>query len=262
MTEILLAVAVLLGTALLAAVILAVASYYMGIKADETVKNLREQLPGANCGACGYTGCDAYAEALAGKTVKTNLCVPGGSSVAARLAELLGTDAESVDVPVAFVKCGGDNTARVKVAELDGVGSCKASCLICGGPFACKYGCLGCGDCADACPVSAICIKDGVARVIPDKCIGCGVCIKTCPKNIIEFIPREAVAVIACSSHDAGAKTRKACKNGCIACRKCEKTCPVGAISIVNDLAVIDREKCIDCGACTEVCPVGCIEHR
>ena len=261
MTEILLAVAILLGTALLAAIILAVASHYMGIKTDETVKNLREQLPGANCGACGYTGCDAYAEALAGKNVKTNLCVPGGSDVATRLAELLGTEAASVNVPVAYVKCNGTDEAAVKVADFDGVGSCKAMCLVCGGPNACKYGCLGCGDCRDACPVQAICIRGGVARIIPDKCIGCGICVKTCPKHIIELIPREAVAAIACSSHDAGAVTRKNCKNGCIACKKCEKTCPVGAITVKDNLAVIDYGICISCGACTEVCPVKCIER-
>ena len=52
----------------------------------------------------------------------------------------------------------------------------------------------------------------------------------------------------------------KACKNGCIACGKCQKTCPHGAISIIDNLAVIDYSKCTACGECVKVCPTGCIQ--
>ena len=109
------------------------------------------------------------------------------------------------------------------------------------------------------CPVDAICIKDNIARIIPEKCISCGLCVKTCPKHIISLIPRDAKVAVKCSSHDNGAATRKNCKDGCIACKKCEKTCPYGAITVQNNLAVIDYEKCTGCGMCHEVCPVGCI---
>ena len=35
------------------------------VPVDETFALLRAELPGANCGACGYAGCDDYANALA-----------------------------------------------------------------------------------------------------------------------------------------------------------------------------------------------------
>ena len=69
---------------------LAVASSVMAVKEDTRFTEIRECLPGANCGACGYTGCDGYAKALLEPGTKTNLCVPGADTVAAKIAALLG----------------------------------------------------------------------------------------------------------------------------------------------------------------------------
>jgi electron transport complex protein RnfB len=33
------------------------------------------------------------------------------------------------------------------------------------------------------------------------------------------------------------------------------KACKFGALSIVNGVAKVDREKCVGCGACAEACP-------
>ena len=68
--EILIPVLILAAIAIVCAVLLTVASVLFGIKEDEKYVAIRDALPGANCGACGYSGCDAYAKALAeGKTV-------------------------------------------------------------------------------------------------------------------------------------------------------------------------------------------------
>ena len=79
MWDILLPVLILVGIGLVAAVLLVIASAVMSVKTDETVAELTEALPGINCGACGYSGCSGYAQALAkgGKdgSVKTNLKV-------------------------------------------------------------------------------------------------------------------------------------------------------------------------------------------
>ena len=47
------------------AVILVMASKFMAVPVDETQVKVRDVLPGANCGACGFAGCDDYAAALA-----------------------------------------------------------------------------------------------------------------------------------------------------------------------------------------------------
>ena len=51
-----------------------------------------------------------------------------------------------------------------------------------------------------------------------------------------------------------GVDARKVCANGCIGCSLCAKSCPKEAITMVNNLAVIDYEKCIGCGICTTKC--------
>lgn len=259
MVEVLIAVGVLFATGIIAAIILALASHYMSVPVDEKMIKIRECLPGANCGACGYTGCDGYAEALARGEAAPNLCIPGGAAAAEGIAEVLGVEASAAEKRVAYVHCNGTSDVTTTKADYDGYRTCAAMCLVCGGPNACKFGCLGCGDCASVCPTGAICVADGIARVNPSKCISCGKCVKTCPKHIITLIPADATVSVSCSSHDGGAATRKKCTNGCIACRKCEKTCPNGAIAVVNNVATIDYEKCTGCGACHEACPVKCI---
>ena len=61
---ILLPILILAGVGLLAGLILAVASVLMAVPRDEKVEALKELLPGANCGACGYSGCEGYAHAM------------------------------------------------------------------------------------------------------------------------------------------------------------------------------------------------------
>ena len=46
----------------------------------------------------------------------------------------------------------------------------------------------------------------------------------------------------------------------CVGCGECEDVCTFGAISIVDDKAVIDQDTCTLCGACAEACPEGAIE--
>ncbi|MDR2181899.1 MAG: ferredoxin, partial [Treponema sp.] len=36
------------------------------VEEDPLTSRLREALPGANCGGCGFPGCDVYAAAVAG----------------------------------------------------------------------------------------------------------------------------------------------------------------------------------------------------
>ncbi len=246
---------------IIAGVLLALISHFFAVEENQTVKAVRECLPGVNCGACGYKGCDDYAAAVADGSAKPNLCVPGAEATARELGEILGIEVEPPKDVVAFVHCSGTCDATAKKAAYEGISGCKAAAMLYGGPDACRFGCVGLGDCAAACPSHAICMKDGIAHVDTSLCLGCGLCETICPKHIISMVPQETEAVVMCSNTDKGGDARKVCKNACIACKKCEKVCPHGAVTVVNNLAKIDYDKCTGCGACAEACPTGCMKQ-
>ena len=259
MVDILIAFAALSAVGLIAALLLALASHFLFVPENETVKKVRECLPGINCGACGYNGCDDYAKAIA-EGEKTNLCVPGADAVSKDISNVLGVEFQDVIEQAAFVRCNGNSNDTKRVTQYYGIPTCKAASMIYGGPNDCKYGCLGCGDCAKVCPVNAICIVDSIAHINRNICIGCGLCAKICPKGIIELSPQVAKVAVMCSSCDKGAVARKKCKNACIGCKKCELNCPHKAITVKDNLATIDYEKCTSCGICVENCPTKCIK--
>lgn len=259
--EILIAFLVVAAIGLLAGLLIAVMSRFFGVEEDQRVKAVRACLPGVNCGACGYKGCDDYAVAVAEGTAKPNLCVPGAESTAEELGALLGIEVEPPKDVVAFVHCNGNCEATSTKTDYVGVTSCKAAAMLYGGPESCQYGCMGLGDCAAACPANAICMKDGIAHVDTSRCLGCGLCESICPKKVISMVPQETAVVVMCNSKDKGADARKACKNACIGCMKCAKTCPQEAITVTNNLAKIDYTKCTRCGACAASCPTGCLKQ-
>lgn len=261
--HILIPVLIGLAIAVVCGIILTVASRVFAVKEDEKFIKIRDCLPGANCGACGYSGCDGYAKALSsGECDVTNACVPGGDSTAQQIAEVLGVEAEDVIEKVAYVACNGTCDVSLRKFEYHGEKSCRIAKMSYNGDKFCSYACLGYGNCVAVCPQNAIQVINGVAKIDPQSCIGCGICVRNCPNKIINLIEDTARVAVLCSNHDKGAVTRKACKNGCIGCGKCEKTCPHGAIHIENNLAIIDYTKCTGCGECVKACPVGCIAEE
>ena len=258
--DILIALAVVASVALLAGVLLALISHFFGVEKSHELKAISACLPGVNCGACGYKGCDDYAAALAKREAAPNRCVPGGANTADALSELLGIEIERPKDVVAYVHCNGHCEAAGTKADYVGMAQCRSATMVYGGPKSCRFGCLGFGECAAVCPTHAICVKDGIAHVDPTRCIGCGLCKNICPKKIISLIPRNASVTVMCASKDKGAEARRACTNACIGCKKCVTTCPHGAISVVNNLAQIDYDKCTGCGVCVENCPTGCLK--
>lgn len=258
--DVLMALLVVASLGVLAGILLAVASHFFKVEEDETVKNIRATLPGSNCGACGFAGCDSYAEAVAKGKAESNLCVPGAKSVAENLSKILGVECSAVESGVAFVGCNGNCNATSKKAVYDGIENCVAASMLFGGESSCIYGCVGCGDCASVCPADAICIRDSLAHIDAGKCIGCGLCVKACPKNIISIIPKNARVTVMCSNEEKGAVARKNCKSACIGCKKCQLNCPEKAITVANNLAIIDYSKCTGCGLCADNCPTNCIK--
>ena len=256
-TSILTAVAIVSGIALIAGLGLAIASKIFAVPVDEKAQAIRECLPGANCGACGFSGCDGYAAALSeGKTTNTALCAPGGNDAAKAIGEITGLAAGEVKPMAAVVLCRGHHGNAETKLEYSGVKSCRMAMQIFGGPKECVYGCLGYGDCMAVCEYDAIQLCDGVAKINPLACRACRQCVKTCPKGLIEMLPLEQTnAAVLCKNHDKGALTRKECKAGCIGCGICVRNCPNEAVKVVDFHAVIDQEKCTGCGVCAKKCP-------
>ena len=262
MNEILLPILLVSGIGLILGLGLAIASKVMAVPVDEKAEKIAEALPGANCGACGYSGCAGYAAALSsGKTSETNLCAPGGNKVAKEIAGIMGLEAGNVLPTVAVVQCMGNSANSEDKMNYQGVSSCRMASQLFGGAKECSYGCLGLGDCVDVCQFDAIHICDGVARISTIACHSCKACVKACPKGLISMLPLNVTqATVLCKNHEKGAVARKHCKAACIGCMKCVKVCEHGAVTVENFLATVDPEKCIGCGKCHEVCPVGCID--
>lgn len=263
MNPILLAVIIVSVIGLVLGLILAIASIVMAVPVDEKAEKIEGALAGANCGACGYSGCAGYAEALSkGETTDTTLCSPGGEETVKAIAEILGVATTKTVPQTAVVRCQGSAEYCKPVMNYHGALSCKAATQLFKGGKACNYGCLGFGDCVEACPYDAIHINDkGLAEVDSLNCRACKICINTCPKNVIELVPLyRKEAVVYCNNTDKGAQTRKECSVGCIGCMKCKKVCPEEAIDVKNFLAHVDQTKCIGCGECVEGCPTGCLK--
>ena len=260
MNTIILAIGSVTVLGLICSVMLAVASKVMAIKTDERVTKVRELLPGANCGACGFSGCDGYSEAIVNENAMTNLCTPGGDKTAKEISVLLGVEAADVLECVAVVTCRGDSAARQSRMDYTGVKTCVAVKQLYGGQNACVFGCLGFGDCAAVCPEGAICLENGLARVDTRKCVGCRLCSLACPNSIILMDYSVSTAAVLCKNTDKGAVVRKKCSCGCIGCMKCVRECPTGAITVVDNLARVDQSKCSGCGHCAEICVTKCIK--
>ena len=256
---IVIAIAIVTVIGLLCAAMLVAAAKVMAVRTDETVSNLRALLPGANCGACGYAGCDGYAEALA-KGAATNKCIPGGDQVSRGISEILGVPFADVVEVVPHLMCQNPRTLQVAWENGNRESTCKGAKLLYGGPWGCTYGCLGYGDCERACPQHAIYVG---ACALPhfdyEKCISCGICVNHCPQDLIQMIPQTAHLAPWCRNPQRGAKVKNVCETGCLGCTLCAKACPTGALTMVNNLPHFDYEKCVDCSACIKACPTGAI---
>jgi len=255
------AIIALAALGLLASFGLSIAARVFAVKTDPRTERIEEELPGANCGACGLPGCGELAKRIAEGKADIDACPVGGEDTARRIAEIMGVDfSGGSDRKVALVLCAGDNTQALKKYHYNGIYDCGAADILFGGDKACSYGCLGLGTCARACPFEAIeMLPRGIAWVDPEKCTGCGKCVEACPKGIIRLVPIERKVHILCSSHDKGGEARKKCKVACIGCRKCVKEAPEGAINMEDFLAVVNYDMELP-QSVAEVCPMGTIK--
>ena len=264
------------GSALLiiTIILLAVVSFLVGVmlvftgnkfkvEVDPKETAVRGCLPGNNCGACGYPGCDGLAAAIAKGDAPVNKCPVGGAAVAEKISAIMGVEAGSIDKKVAFVKCSGTCEKAYDNANYIGINSCGAAAAIPGkGTKMCQTGCLGLGECVSVCEFDAIHIVDGIAKVDRTKCVGCGKCASVCPPHLIEIIPDKQIYAVACASQEKGKATKAQCAAGCIGCKACTLVCDNNSIKVEDNIAHINYATCVQCGKCASKCPAKVIITR
>ncbi|MGL5345784.1 MAG: RnfABCDGE type electron transport complex subunit B [Peptostreptococcaceae bacterium] len=257
-------VVIMTAVGLFFGLVLAIANKKFAVEVNPLIHLVEDVLPKGQCGACGYAGCLAYAEAVVlNEDVPPNLCIPGKELVANMVAELTGKKAEEIEPRYAYVKCSGCKDKANLKYEYDGIADCICANSILGGPKECIYGCIGLGTCVKNCPFEAIEMGENRLPIIDkDKCTGCGKCESICPKKVISMDPIECKVQISCNSKDKGAIAKKACSVSCIGCGICVKNCEHKAINIENNLAIISHQICIencDNPVCMSKCPTGAI---
>ncbi len=260
---VILPVVVLAAIGLTLGLIIGLVVRLFAVKPDPRQEETEGLLPGLNCGACGYAGCAAFAEALLEGEAEPVECPVSDQERVDQLCGLLGLTGSQREPRVAVVRCGGDRDRAAFRAAYNGVIDCRDAELAGGAGKGCRYGCLGLGSCARVCPFGAIEITSrGLAVVHPDICTGCGKCVPVCPRAIIEMVPRSAPLHVFCNSPEKGAVSRKVCDVSCIACRKCVKAAESegqGEMIMDGALARVNYENPPSAAIC-EVCPTGCLQ--
>ena len=239
--------------------LLAYANKKFKTEVNPLIHIVEDILPKGQCGACGYAGCLAYAEAVVlDPKVPANLCIPGKDFVAKEVAKLTGKEAASIEAKIAQIHCAGTPTVALNKYLYQGIADCTAANALFSGAKACQFGCLGLGSCVQACLFEALSIAENHLPVVNAlKCTACGKCIEACPKQLISLVSLDSKVKISCNSLAKGAPAKKDCSVACIGCTLCARTCPLQAIEMQNNLPVINHELCLTCpdAVCLTKCP-------
>ena len=232
---------------------------FFAVPQDPLMDSIRSVLPGANCGACGYPGCDNYAKAIASGSANINACTVGGAAVAEQLAQITGKSGGKVQQEIAVLACRGSYIHAAQKGTYTGIKSCRGAKLAAGSTKLCSWGCLGFGDCAQVCAFGALSMdtEKGLPIIDYTKCTGCRMCINECPQNLLTGVAKnQKGAKILCANRSANRQgIIKTCKIACIKCGACVKNCPMQCIDLSTNIPVVDLDKCTSCGTCVEKCP-------
>ena len=253
------AVGALGGLALLLATGLVVANRTLYVDEDPRFDAVEGMLPGTNCGACGFPGCRALAEALVTGAALPGKCTVSTEEGRAAIASFLGVDVGAEERRVARLACAGGNNVARRHARYVGHQSCRGAALVAGGGKGCFWGCLGLGDCERVCDFDAIVMDEhDLPVVIEDKCTACNDCVEICPKDLFSIHPVSHRLWVACKNLEFGDDILEECQVGCTACGRCAMDAPE-LIRMENNLAVVDYGRAHNTQVPIERCPTGAI---
>ncbi|NQU27258.1 MAG: RnfABCDGE type electron transport complex subunit B [Candidatus Marinimicrobia bacterium] len=231
------------GLGLLFSAGLAIANKKLYVEEDARIAEVMEELPGANCGGCGYPGCANFAENVVNGKALIGGCPVNTDDGAEAIARIMGVDAETGERLIARVICRGGDYETAKKGIYDGIQSCTAAHLMGGGDRLCEYGCIGYGECVEVCPFDAMYMNDNnLPVVIDDKCTGCGNCAEICPRAVIEMHPESHKLFILCNNHDTPKVSRQVCIRACVGCGLCVRAVEEGEIIMDDNLAKINYD--------------------
>jgi Na+-translocating ferredoxin:NAD+ oxidoreductase RNF subunit RnfB len=241
---ILTSVAILGGVGLTFGALIALTHRKMKVWEDPRIDEAVELLPGTNCGACGFAGCRAFAEAnISGEAVPAGCTVMGAPEVE-DFAAYLGVEAGEANKRVARLLCAGGSDVALRKADYYGVESCGAAVAVSGGGKGCVWGCVGLADCAVACDFDAIHMTaHGLPHVDPDNCTACNDCVVACPLDLFVLMPLDHHLIVQCKNLLEGDAATDLCSVACNACGRCVADAAPGLIEMQQGLAVIDYDK-------------------
>jgi Na+-translocating ferredoxin:NAD+ oxidoreductase subunit B len=255
------AVAILSGVGLTFGGLIALTHRKMWVWEDPRIDGVAERLPGANCGACGFAGCRAFAEAAVSGAAKPAQCTVMGEDMLGDVAEYLGVDAGAATKRVARLLCAGGSDVAPYKARYIGIESCAAAVAVGGGGKGCAWGCVSLGDCAVSCTFDAIVMNaQGLPVVDIDKCTACNDCVDACPLDLFIVMPLDHHLVVQCRNLLSGDAATDVCTVACNACARCVQDAAAGLIEIRQGLAVVDYDKIdLENEQAIARCPTGAI---
>ena len=257
---ILASVTVLGGVGLTFGTLIAVANRKLYVWEDPRIDEITDILPGANCGACGFAGCRAFAEAAIDGEVAPVGCTVMGEAELEDVATMLGVAAGEADKVVARLLCAGGTDVAPRKALYDGIESCGAAVAVSGGGKACAWGCIGLADCAVECTFDAIRMNDVDLPVVDtEKCTACNDCVEACPLDLFVLLPMDHRLIVQCKNLLDGDAATDVCAVACNACGRCAQDAPE-VVTMSDGLAVVnyDRIDLADPSAAAR-CPTGAI---